>query len=122
MCKDNNNKKPIIIGALLGLVLSTVLCFTQNIEAMFYFSAAPLYIDSLLIGSEGLVSIVTFIYFIGIFSLLGYIFLLKLANKFKLLAVIVIVILHCVLLRLEGKVIFDGLPKAISNAFPSDLK
>lgn len=120
MNRENNNKKPIMIGALLGLLLSGVLSFTQNIDAMFYFSSAPYYIDSLILGSEGLVSMVTFIYFITIFSLLGYIFSLKLAKKFKLLAVIVIVIFHCVLMRLGGKALFDGLPKAISNALPSD--
>jgi hypothetical protein len=116
----SKNKRPIIMGAFLGLVLSLVLCFTQNIESMFYFSAAPYYIDSLVLESGGLVSIITFIYFIAIFSLLGYVFSLKLAKKFKLLAVIIIVILHCDLMQLGGETLFDGLPKAISNAFPSN--
>src|SRR3989338_1477506 len=68
----SNNKRPVIIGAFCGLILSVVLCFTQNIDFMLYFSGAPYYINSLMFERKGFVSITTFIYFIGLFSLIGY--------------------------------------------------
>jgi hypothetical protein len=98
---QNNNKKPIVISAFLGLVLSLVLCFTQNIESMLYFSGAPLYIDSFVLESEGLVSIITFIYFIGLFSLIGYLLSIELNKLYFILICISIIIIHLFLVRLE---------------------
>ena len=119
---NHNNKRSIIIGAILGLVFSVVLYFTQDIEPMIYFSVAPYYVNSLTFRSDGFINIITFFYFIIIFSLSGYLCSSNIARKFKLLTVIVIVILHCVLLRLGGNAILDDLPKAIVNALSADSK
>ncbi len=117
---QNKNNMPTFIGALFGLVFSMILYFTQNIDFMFYFSAAPYYINSLILGNDGIVGIITFIYFIGISSLFGYLFSSKLDKKFIMLAVFVIVFIHLMLVQLGGKTLFDGLPEAISNAFSSN--
>jgi hypothetical protein len=110
---QNKNNMPTFIGALFGLVLSMILYFTQNIDFMFYFSAAPYYINSLTLKNDGIVGIITFIYFIGISSLLGYLFSLKLDKKFIMLAVFVLVFIHLMLVQFGGKTLFDGLPGAI---------
>ncbi len=107
---------------MLGLTLATTLYFTQNIELMSYFSVAPYYINSLTFRGEGFINITTFIYFIVMFSLLGYVYSCNIAKKFKWLIILGIIIFHCILLRLGGSMIMDGLPKAISNALPSNSK
>jgi len=104
---NHNSSKPIIVGVILGLVLSVILCFTQNIDLMFYFSGAPYYIDSLILGSEGIVSIITFIYFIGLFGLIGYLSSLNLKRIQFVLICVVILVVHLILLKFAGDSVFS---------------
>ena len=107
MNKDNHNSKnPIIIGAFLGLALSVVLCFTQNIDFMIYFSGAPHYIDSWLFEREWLVSVITFIYFIGLFGLAGYLLSTNLKKSYFIMFCLVVLVIHFVLLKFAGDSIF----------------
>lgn len=107
LVKLHSRNKPIIVGAIFGLVLSVILCFTQHIDLMIYFSGAPYYIDSLILGSEGIVNIITFIYFIGLFGFIGYLSSLNLTRIQFVLICVVILVVHFILLKFAGDSLFS---------------
>lgn len=105
----NRREKSIFVGVVTGLIISVILLYTQQIESMFYFSSAPLCIDSLTIDSDGLVSIVTFVYYIVIFGFIGY--LSSITSKWKsafLIGVLVATIAtHIVLTGCGAETVFS---------------
>ncbi len=104
---QNKNKIPILIGILVGLAFSILLYFTQNNDLMFYFSGAPYYIDSLIFHGEGFVSTTAFVYFMGLFGLLGYFLSIKLNRWYFILFCIFFTVTHFLLLKLAGDAIFS---------------
>lgn len=107
LVNQSNNKKPILIGALAGLALSVFLCFTQNNDFTLYLSCAPYYLDSLFFQRDGMVSVTTFVYFIGLFSLMGYLISIKLSKLYLVIFVFLVICIHFILLKMSGDVIFQ---------------
>jgi hypothetical protein len=104
------NNKRLIIGALFGVFLSIITCFTQKYDVMAAcFWAAPAYINSLIFLKADYTNVVIFIYYISIFSLIGYLSSLKLKKSIFFLLCLSILIIHFVLLKLEFKSIFAAL-------------
>lgn len=110
-----NQNRPIIIGALIGLVVSIVLSFTQNVEAMLYLSGAPHYLDALTLKSDNLVSPVTYLYFIALFSSIGFLIARRLPKKIVAVAIVILIAAHIVLAWQGAHDIFDELPNALSS-------
>ena len=115
-----NMKRNVFIGFLIGVVFSVVMILYQHVELFFYFNAAPYFIDTFFPKFVN-VGLITFLYFIAFFSLLGYTLSLNCSKKYKILIFVIMVSLHCLLARFGGKALFQDLPEAISNAMPSVL-
>ncbi len=102
-----------VLGALIGLIVSLLLLALQDVEALFYLTAAPYYLDVITVNSGHLVSVITFIYFICIFSLLGYIFTKKISKTQLIVVFLVMLLAHITLAKLGSRDIFNGLWEAL---------
>ncbi len=65
-------KKPIFIGVVLGIAISILLKYGPWHDVLFYFIAAPYYLDNLTLKSGNLVSPITFGYYIVFLSVISF--------------------------------------------------
>jgi hypothetical protein len=103
-----SKKLYILLGATIGLLVSIILVIGQKYDVLFFLSGAPYYLDSIIIRSGLLVSYVCFIYFILLFSFLGYLFTIKLSIRNRIMIFVLITIIHMGLVYLGGKGLFGG--------------
>lgn len=103
----------MLCGAIGGFLLTVILWLNQERDFAPYFLFAPYYIDSILFKADRFVSAVTFAYFIILFSLIGY-FISKKDRLFcKILAVVLLILIHFLLAKLGGRLFFSGLLDAL---------
>lgn len=110
---DRRIPNAIIIGGIIGFLLSLVLYFTQEFEPFFYLTAAPLHLDHLTFNSEGLVSVITFAYFILIFAALGYLIVAKLPRTRQITFIVLIIALHVCLAYSGARTVTAGMLAAL---------
>jgi len=91
----------VLAGVIVGLLVSIILFLCgQDINPLLLLSGAPYYIDAITVNSTKLVSFVCFIYFISLFSFIGYLITIQIKKKNLIYIILIIIVIHIVLIYL----------------------
>jgi hypothetical protein len=107
--KKRKNLKFVLIGAGVGFVISIFLFVAQDTELLFALSGAPFFLNRIIINSKGLVNYMTFLYFVIVFSFIGYLVTLQLKRMHLIIIILLLIALHATLVYSGAKLFSEDL-------------